>query len=267
MCWPWGGLGLHCCSCCFELSAEEEFRSNLWVLQECLLHAGAGSHPAGQELQELLWCLCKPRGHWEKWVRGINSTESWGWEKGHGMCVAGVGTEAGRMWRFWCAAHTQEVWPPWLQTYVYLEMYSEISASFLIWFAFIWGEQSHQSRGVGGFVWVPSQQRLKVIYSWHLAVLVVTRRRHVKVGGHVLPRGTEEAGFAFVQLQRGMSSPIQLQRWLKMPRHNLQLFSVNHVQNLKHKVLFVRVKRMKFAVLWLGGVRSELNKTKPWKQQ
>lgn len=61
---------------------------------------------------------------------------------------------------------------------------------------------------MGGFVWFPSQQKLKVIYSSHLALLVVTRRRHLKVSGHVLPLGSEEAGFAFVQLQRWMSSPL-----------------------------------------------------------
>lgn len=96
-------------------------------------------------------------------------------------------------------------------------------------------------------MWFPSQQKLKTIYSSLLAVLVVTRRRHLKVSGHVLPLGTEEAGFAFVQLQRWMSSPLLLQKWVMV--HNWQLFSVNHVQNLKHKVLFVRVKRMKFTVL------------------
>lgn len=61
---------------------------------------------------------------------------------------------------------------------------------------------------MGGFVWFPSQQKLKVIYSSHLALLVVTRRRHLKVSGHVLPLGSKEAGFAFVQLQRWMSSPL-----------------------------------------------------------
>lgn len=57
-------------------------------------------------------------------------------------------------------------------------------------------------------MWFPSQQKLKVIYSSHLALLVVTRRRHLKVSGHALPLGSEEAGFAFVQLQRWMSSPL-----------------------------------------------------------
>lgn len=79
-----------------------------------------------------------------------------------------AGTEFGRMWlsatgRFWYAAHTQEVWPPWLQTYVYLEMYSKISVSFLIWFVFRCREENHRSREVGGFVWFPSQQKLKTV--------------------------------------------------------------------------------------------------------
>lgn len=38
-----------------------------------------------------------------------------------------------------------------------------------------------------------------------------------------------------------------------VPWHNLQVFSVNHFQDLKRKLLFVRVKRMKFAVLELAG--------------
>lgn len=147
-------------------------------------------------------------GHQQHRVLGVGETLG---SQGCGMCVAG-GVQGQDValgpWRFWYAAHTQEVWPPWLQTYIYLEMYSEISASFLIWFGLIWGEENHWSRGVGGFVWFPSQQKLKAIYSSHLAVLVVTRRRHLKVSGHVLPLGTEGAGFAFVQLQRWMSSPI-----------------------------------------------------------
>lgn len=132
--------------------------------------------------------------------------------QGCGMCVAGGiqelgGCDSWPMEILVCSSY-QEVRPPWLQSYIYLEMYSKISASFLIWFALTWGEENHWSRGVGGFVWFPSQQKLKAIYSSHLAVLVVTRRRHLKVSGHVLPLGTEGAGFAFVQLQRWMSSPI-----------------------------------------------------------
>lgn len=41
----------------------------------------------------------------------------WGFTGTQGVCVAGEGTEVGRMWllapwRFWYAARTQEVWPP-----------------------------------------------------------------------------------------------------------------------------------------------------------
>lgn len=47
-----------------------------------------------------------------------------------------------------------------------------------------------------------------------------------------------------------------------MPQHNLQLFSVNHVQNLKHKVLFCE-SEMDEVCCVIDGEGREVNRTKP----
>lgn len=55
-----------------------------------------------------------------------------------------------------------------------------------------------------------------------------SRRRHQKVSGLALPLGSGEVVFAFVQLCRGKSPPLQLQSWIAVLRHSLQFLSVNH---------------------------------------
>lgn len=54
-------------------------------------------------------------GDWQHGVVGMGETR--GFTGARGGCVAGGGTDVGRMWplapwRFWYAAHAQEVWPP-----------------------------------------------------------------------------------------------------------------------------------------------------------